>query len=128
MIEFTEQQIKDILAKPTEAQIQLAVAEFARLHQLPMHHSPNEAKRSIVLGSKLKKMGLIPGFSDCFFFRCNKEYSGFFLELKVPPNKPTKTQLAFLELVKAEGYHGSIAYGIDDAIEQICWFYGLSVK
>ena len=116
------------MLKVTEAQVQIAVAEFARLHQLPMHHSPNEAKRSVMLGGKLKRMGMMTGYSDCFFIRGNKQYSGFFLELKVPPNKPTPAQLRFIELVKAEGYHGSIAYGVDDAIAQICGFYDLPGK
>ena len=114
------------MLKVTEAQVQIAVAEFARTHHLPMFHPCNEGRRSLANGARLKRMGLMSGVSDCMFLRGNKQYSGLFLELKVPPNKPTPAQLRFIELVKAEGYHGSIAYGVDDAITQICGFYGIS--
>ncbi len=113
--------------KITEAQLQLAVKQFADLHLLPMHHSPNEARRSPQLGKRLKDEGMIPGFSDCFFMRssANGYYKGLFIELKIPPNKPTVTQKNFLELIKNEGYLGIVCYGIDDAINAIKMFYDL---
>jgi hypothetical protein len=114
------------MVKRAEDILQEAVVYFARLHKLPMFHPVNEGKRSLATGARLKRMGMMSGVSDCMFLRGNNQYSGLFLELKVPPNKPTPAQLRFIELVKAEGYHGSIAYGVDDAIVQICGFYNIT--
>ena len=109
----------------TEAQFQCCVKQFADMHKLPMHHSANEAKRSVVLGKRLKDMGMIPGFSDCFFLRGNQQYKGLFLELKIKPNKLTATQEQFLAMVNKEGYLGLACYSIDEALKIIIDFYSL---
>ena len=113
------------IVKMSESALQKAVKTFAAIHKLPMHHSPNEAKRSLVLGKKLKDEGMMPGFSDCFFIRGNDEFKGIFLELKIKPNKLTQSQTDFLELVKQEGYMGSVCYTLDEAIALISAFYSL---
>lgn len=113
------------MIKMTEYQLQCAVKDFADLHLLPMIHVPNEGLRSKYTGFRLKRIGMMAGVSDCFFPRGNESHKGWFLELKIPPNKPTPTQISFIALVKSEGYWGSIAYGVEDAIAQITQFYDL---
>lgn len=108
-----------------ERDFQFAVKQFADLHQLPMLHIANEGRRSPMEGARLKKMGMHPGASDCFFLRSNENYKGLWLELKIKPNKPTPNQLIFLSLVIAEGYQGLVSYDLDHAFCVIREFYGI---
>ena len=113
------------MAIKPEQQFQLQVADFSRAHRLRMIHVPNEGKRTDYTGNLLKRMGMYPGFSDCFFPKGNKSFKGLFVELKVKPNKPTQHQLNFIEEMIQEGYAGHIAYSIDEAINIITLFYSL---
>ena len=110
--------------KPEEG-FQIAVADFARLHKLPFWHSANERKCSFVYGQLLKRMGVKAGVSDCFFPRGNDTFKGLFIELKIKPNKPTQSQISFLEEMIQEGYAGHVAYSIDEAMSIIKTFYSL---
>jgi hypothetical protein len=110
--------------KPEEG-LQIAVADFARIHKIPFCHIANERKCSYIYGQLLKRMGVKPGFSDCFFPRGNNIFKGLFIELKIKPNKPTPNQLLFLEEMIQEGYAGHIAYSIDEAMTIIKAFYSL---
>lgn len=111
--------------KMTEYQMQCAIKDFADAHKLPMMHSPNEGKRSVVTGHRLKRAGLMPGASDCFFLKGNTMYKGLWIELKIKPNIPSKEQLRFLELVNSLGYLGDVCYDLDEALALISAFYGL---
>jgi hypothetical protein len=123
--ELTYNKDRMSMYKLTEYQLQCVVKDFADLHLLPMLHVPNEAYRSKYQGYRLKREGMMPGASDCFFLRGNATSKGLWLELKVPPNKPSAAQLSFLELVISEGYTGLVAYGVDEAIAAITEYYGL---
>ena len=67
-------------------------------------HIPNEGRRSIWEGAKLKQMGLIPGCSDLFLAVPTFNHGGFWIELKAPGKQPTKSQLEFLLDMKGNGY------------------------
>lgn len=106
-----------------EALVQIAVRDFAKVHQLPFIHIPNEGKRSWAMNALLKRMGLWPGASDCFMPRSNGRYKGLFLELKAGKNKPTPEQFQFLDAMRAEDYYATWCQGTDAAIEIITDFY-----
>ena len=107
--------------------MQIQVCEFVKqTTDMPFIHCPNEGRRSKYLGELLKRMGLYPGASDCFMPRGNGLYKGLWIELKVPPNKPTKNQLAFMAEMRKEGYQALVAYSSDEAIEIIKDFYYLA--
>lgn len=109
-----------------EQLLQIAVFDFAKLNKLLMIHVPNEGKRTDHGGHLLKRMGLYPGFSDCFFPKSNKSYKGLFIELKIKPNKPTENQIKFLEEMIAIGYDGCVCYSIDEVMSVLKQFYSLT--
>jgi len=111
--------------KMTEKQIQDAVKQFADMYLLPFIHVPNEGVRTKWQGYQLKKAGMMTGVADCFFMRGNDNYKGLWIELKVPPNKPTQAQESFLMLANSEGYLGIVCYSLDSALAEIRAFYDL---
>jgi hypothetical protein len=111
--------------KMTEFQLQCAVKRYADYNQLPFIHVANEGARSKWEGYNLKKAGMMPGVADCFFMRGNDTHKGLWIELKVPPNRPTPNQISFLSLANSEGYHAVVCYSIESAIAEIRDFYQL---
>ncbi len=111
--------------KMTHTQFAQAVKRFADLYMLPMNHCPNEGKRSISEGFRLKQEGMIPGFPDCHFIRANADYHGLYMELKIPPDKLSATQTSCLEMLRGEGNFAEVYYSLDDALDAIRWFYGI---
>ena len=57
--------------------------------------------------------GLPKGFSDLLFI--GKDGVSCFVECKLPGNKPSPAQIAFLDKMAALGARSGIAYNIDDA-------------
>jgi hypothetical protein len=90
---------------------------------LPFIHVANERLASPAMGSILKRMGVRSGVSDIFIPRANKTQHGLFIELKVGVNKPTPSQLQFINEMIAEGYGAFVAYGSEEAILIIKQFY-----
>ena len=109
----------------TEYQFQATIKDFADTHKLPMIHIPNEGLRSRITGCRLKRIGMVPGVSDCFFMKSNTMYKGLWLELKIKPNKPSKEQRHFLELVNSLGYLGEVCYDLDETLALISAFYDI---
>lgn len=90
-----------------ERDMQQALITWARLNPLLEKHLlsiPNERKCSPQEGFALKAMGLMPGASDLLLALPKGFYSGFFIELKSPGEKPTQLQLNFLERMAKVGY------------------------
>ena len=62
-------------------------------------------------------VGLPKGFSDVFAIKDGKIY---FIETKVRPNKPTKEQLEFIDIMKNRyGCRAGVAYTFEE-VEEIC--------
>ena len=85
---------------------------------------PNEGKRTPVMCSILKRMGMMPGASDVFIAYPNGVYNGFFIELKAKDKagryrKPTDLQVAFIFEMKKMGYQAMVCNGADHAITAI---------
>lgn len=102
-----------------EDQEQLAYMCWVRMYKDLSNytiHIANERQTSPARGAKLKRMGVKAGVPDIFIMKPTKLYHGLWIELKVHPNKPTKTQLEFIENAKSEGYAAIVCYGADNAI------------
>ncbi len=82
-------------------------------------HVGNERNCSNAYGSLLKRKGVKPGVSDYFIMRPMPPYAGLIIELKIKPNKPTATQLQFLETMNREGYLAVVKWSADEAIATI---------
>lgn len=84
-----------------------------------LHHFANERKCSVMQGRILKRMAVKKGVSDFFLAIPKKELSGFWLELKIGKNKPTKEQILFAERKRERGYKVEFAWGFDEAKQKI---------
>lgn len=113
--------------KMSEFQFQCAVKQFADYNLLVMIHIPNEGARSKWEGYNLKKAGMLPGVYDCFFPKGNDNYKGLWIELKVPPNKPSPAQESFGRYIIQENYHAVVCYDMESALHEIREFYGLGI-
>lgn len=67
-------------------------------------HVPNEGKRTIGYGRKLKRMGMLKGFPDLMLMSPNKFYCGLVMELKKGQNKSTDDQVSVQDTLEAKGY------------------------
>lgn len=120
---------------PREDTIQMEVVKYFNVMKVPsakLMHIPNEEMRKERYG-KLKAMGACPGAADLLFIRrhCGLITSGhriagwsvdpqpvvLFLELKRLGEKPTDTQIAFGEAMKACGCHYEWADSKQMAVE-----------
>lgn len=132
--------------EPTEHQIQCAIVEWAN-NTFVDHPAgrkvclgsylikiPNEGKRSLAYGKKMKKEGLKKGASDLFlaipllrsryfldfYFKC-----GLWLEIKKKGKKPTNEQLEFLENMRSIGYESQFKDSVDEGIQAIKDYLGI---
>ncbi len=99
----------------------ITVFDWVRLHKLDkfIWHTANERKCSFQYGFLLKKMGVIPGITDITVARARHGYNGAYIEVKVGKNKPTLTQIQFMETMASEGYFTKTTYGVDETINTI---------
>lgn len=84
-----------------------------------MVHIPNEGKRSVSYGARLKRMGMRRGFPDMMLPVARGGSHGLFIELKTANGKPSEDQLRWLDRLNEQGYKAIIAYGAGEAIEAI---------
>lgn len=105
----------------TEEQEQSAVIEYCDLKKIPVVHVPNEGKRSIAYGAKLKKIGMRKGFPDLFIPVAKHGYHGLFIEMKDATGKKTATpeQLKWINILVSNGYYACVRHGAQEAINEI---------
>ncbi len=105
---------------------QIKVAEWIKqCTNLPFMHIANERRTTPQHGAILKRMGVRAGVSDIFIPRANKTCHGLWIELKVGKNKPSPSQLEFINEMLTEGYGAFVAYGAEEAILIIKSFYNI---
>lgn len=80
---------------------------------------PNGGLRNIRVAMKLKREGVRAGVYDLFVPEPqlggdNGLYHGFWIELKVGYNKPTKEQQEFMLLMEARGYKTQVCYTLEE--------------
>lgn len=115
----------------SEHQEQSALFEWAewnspRVPSLNLLYAvPNGGKRDKATAAKLKAEGVKAGVPDIFLPVARRGYHGFYIELKVGINRPSKDQLAWHEALKLEGYNVDVCYGWQEAAHTIIYYLGL---
>ena len=107
------------LPPPQEWEEQVTVIQYCQYHSILCNHTPNEGKRSLAEGKKLKEMGLSPGFPDISILEPRGKYHGFYIEMKRKGNKATDDQIKWLMELRARGYATALCYSADEAIAKI---------
>jgi len=101
--------------------------ELARLHAVP-----NGGGRTKREGAELKAEGVVAGVADLFGPKASGGYHGIYLELKTPERRKerrgglTVEQLNFLTGVAGDGFFAVVAYGSNEAIDVLQWYYRIN--
>lgn len=123
--EVKKRRDKPVKSLKTEDAEQEAIIEYCELKHIVVVHIPNESKRSLAYGAKMKRMGLRKGFPDLLFPTPCKGYHGLYIELKRnKDSKPTKEQLQWLYYLNEQKYKAELCYGADEAIKVIEEYFG----
>jgi len=99
---------------------------LARLHAIPNGGSRDKAE-----AKKLKAEGVTAGVADLFGPKPAHGYHGIYVELKdIGREKErrgglSEEQLRFLTGVAGDGFFAAVAYGSNQAIDVLSWYYGV---
>lgn len=114
---------------PTESEEQQALFQWAKYKegQYPeiklMHHIPNEGKRTISAGAKLKREGLVSGVPDICLSVPKGKYHSLYIELKrVKYSKVSKEQEEYIKMLNMYDNFAIICYGWEEAAKVIEWY------
>lgn len=100
----------------TEDAVTEAIVDYCNLRGIPIAHVPNEGKRSLQYGARLKKMGMQKGFPDLIIPLPKGKYHGLYIEVKVNNNTTTVDQKNWLTILHGNGYAATACWGIDDSL------------
>lgn len=102
--------------KQNESKLQQACVKWFRFAypQLIIFSIPNGGSRNVIEAVRLKEEGLLAGVCDLFLPKPNQTKAGLFIEMKTPGNKPTLSQMDFIQKMRAFGYTCEICYSFDD--------------
>lgn len=78
---------------------------------------PNGELRAKSVASRLQAEGTKPGVPDICLPWPAQGYHGLFIEMKIPPNKPTLEQYQYLDWLSEVGYLAVVANGFEEAKE-----------
>lgn len=85
-----------------------------------MYHIPNEGKRSIAAGARMKQEGLKAGVPDICLPVARQGCHGLYIELKRQKGgRVEKHQLEWMKALKNEGYFVAVCRGWEEASELI---------
>lgn len=84
-----------------------------------MYHVPNEGKRSISTGSRLKRLGLKSGVPDIALPVARGGYIGLYIEMKYGRNTLTENQRIWLDMLKKAGHMTAVCYSFTEAKDVI---------
>ena len=76
---------------------------------------PNGGQRHIATATRLKAEGVKAGVPDLFLPVARHGYHGLFIEMKAGKNKPTDTQIDWMDSLEDEGYLAQVCYGFENA-------------
>ena len=115
---------KAVKQPTTEDAEQETVIQYCALKKIKVVHIPNESKRSLAYGAKMKRMGLAKGFPDLLFPTPHNGFCGLYIELKRDRTcKPTAEQLEWISYLNSQGYRAKVCYGAGEAIDEINWYF-----
>ena len=80
-----------------------------------MFHVPNEGKRGVITGSRLKQMGLKKGVPDIILPTAHGGYIGLAIEMKYGRGTLSQEQREWLEALRGAGYKTEVCYSFDAA-------------
>lgn len=110
----------------SEHQEQVAVIQWwghacgkYNLPEFALFAIPNGGARDMITGARLKAEGVRGGVLDLALPVPRGIYHGAFIEMKVGYNKPSDKQDAFIEFLRASGYHASVHWSSTSAIAEI---------
>jgi hypothetical protein len=113
----------------TEDTEQSNLVIWLNLKKIVFTSVPNESKRSIVYGAKLKRMGLQKGFPDLLIFTRSKllkkyDYVGIAIEMKSLKGRIRPEQHIWLNNLSAEKWLTQVCFGMNDAVDFLeTWGY-----
>lgn len=117
---------------PTESEEQKALFNWIRLScgkhpELRLaYHIPNEGKRTVASGARLKREGLSPGVPDICVPVAKGKYHALYIELKRREGgKTSKNQEAWIEDLISVGNCAKVCKGWDEARRIIEWYFSL---
>lgn len=84
-----------------------------------IYHIPNGGSRNKIEAANLKRQGVRPGVPDLCLPVARGVYHGLYIELKAGSNRPTKTQIKWIQALKAQGYAVEVCYGWEHAAKTI---------
>ncbi|TWP31903.1 VRR-NUC domain-containing protein [Apibacter muscae] len=80
---------------------------------------PNGGKRNALEAKIMKGEGVLAGVSDLFIMKPSKNYSGFFIEMKIGKGKLSEYQKEFLKKAQNKGYKTAVCYSLDDFTKEV---------
>lgn len=80
---------------------------------------PNGGRRGKVEAAILSGEGVRPGVSDLVLAVPSHPHSGLFMELKTDTGRPTESQKAFAEMVRAQGYRHEFVRSVEQFIDTV---------
>ena len=86
-------------------------------NKIIFHHSPNEAKRSEVMGARLKAMGMRPGWPDMEILLPGGKV--VFFEFKTKTGRQSTSQKEIQLLLEAIGHQYFIIRSVEDFIRVV---------
>ena len=110
---------------------QIALLHWAdmMMNQYPeldlMYHIPNEGKRSVSTGSRLKKLGLKAGVPDIVLPVARGGYHGLYIEMKYGRNTLTDNQRQWMDALKKAGHLTAVCYSFMEAKDVILGYLGM---
>lgn len=114
---------------PAEEYIQKAVMEWVSICPMTKAfkdyfiHCPNEGKRSLAYGKKMKSMGMRKGVSDLFIAVGRHGYYGAWIEIKSYSGKVSPEQEKFLKDMAAQNYYTAVCRSVDECMEKIIFYF-----
>lgn len=101
-----------------EKLMQLLYFKLPKIADL-IYHTPNGGKRNKFEALRLKKQGTKAGIPDYFLPVAIAPFHGLYLELKAQKGTLQKSQKEWLNKLSEQGYATCVAYGADQAFDQI---------
>lgn len=87
-----------------------------------IYHIPNEGKRSLATGSKLKAEGLKAGFPDIGLPVAKRGYHGLYIEMKSQKGRMSPEQKEWQKRLTKYGNLSIVCYGFEEARDAILWY------
>ena len=126
---------KATLPVPTESVEQQCLIRWANMQlgkypELDMlYHVPNEGRRSLSTGARMKNEGLRKGVPDLVLPVPRGDYHGLYIELKrLKYSKKTEEQKDWVKKLNQQGYYACFCNGWVEASEVIKKYLNLSKK